>query len=85
MNRSQGTFIALKKMVYLRFRAGVNEWVRKHSHTILTKELADRHPGVRSHMVRVISEVAFDKRPLSEAQEIWLGTMAEVWLEEGFT
>ena len=53
----------------------------KPSHTILAKELADRPTEVWSHAVRIITEIAPDKRPLFEAQAIWIGTMAQFGLE----
>ena len=53
---------------------------RKRRHTILQKELADRPIQVRSHAVRIITEIALDKKPVSQSQAIWLGTMAKFGL-----
>ena len=35
---------------------------------------------VRSHVVRIVAELAPDKRPMSMAQAMWLSTMAKVGL-----
>ena len=47
----------------------------------LPKELADRSLAVRSHVVRIIAEIAPDRRPVSKAQASSLGTMTKFGLE----
>ena len=61
-------------MVYRWSRSEVSAWDLKRSHTILSKELADRPIEVQNQVVKVTAEIAPDTRHLSKAQ-VFLGTM----------
>ena len=63
------------------FRAGVRAWDCKRCHAILQKELADKPIQVRSHAVRIITEIAPNEKPVSRTRAMWLGTMAKFGLE----
>ena len=45
------------------------------------KELVDRPLDVRGHLVRIIADIAPDRRPMSKAQTIWINTTGNVGLE----
>ena len=62
--------------------SGGSECLRPQTLSHHPSEVADSPLVVRGHEVRIIAEIALDKRPMSKAQVIWLGTMAKLGLGE---